>query len=314
VALKAARAALKSGSTAAIGLQEGRVISNARVEAYRRDGFIVVEGLVSPENLSAIRQVISELVAGAAFVDTHNSVYDLEPGHTRSDPKVRRIKAPHKVHPVFDALVRSEPVMSVLKRLIGPDLRLHGAKLNMKSAHYGSPVEWHQDWAFYPHTNDDLLAIGVMLDDMDLENGPLLVSPGTHTGPVWDHHGEDGLFAGLIDPTQISREIEAAVPIIGPAGSMSFHHVRAVHGSALNVSSRSRNLLLYEVAAADAWPLLGVADFDEFNSRLLSGSATLEPRLASVPVRLPLPPAARQGSIYENQAGATRTYFKKAVA
>ena len=44
----------------------------------------------------------------------------------------------------------------------------------MKSAQYGSPVEWHQDWAFYPHTNDDILAIGVMLDDMTLENGTWL--------------------------------------------------------------------------------------------------------------------------------------------
>lgn len=290
------------------------MVSDVQVAAYRRDGFIVVENLVSPEGLSAIRQVTAELVAGAASVETHTAVYDLEPGHTRADPKVRRIKAPHKVHPIFDALVRSEPVMSVLRRLIGPDLRLHGAKLNMKAARYGSPVEWHQDWAFYPHTNDDLLAIGVMLDDMDLENGPLLVTPGTHRGPVWNHHGEDGRFAGLIDPAPIAREIDAAVPLTGRAGSMSFHHVRALHGSALNSSSRSRNLLLYEVAAADAWPLLGAADFDEFNSRLLSGSPSVEPRLAPVPVRLPLPPAARQGSIYENQASATKTYFKKAAA
>jgi hypothetical protein len=75
----------------------------------------------------------------------------------------------------------------------------------------------------------------------------------------------------MIKPSEIAREIEAAVPVIGRAGSMSFHHVRALHGSALNTSNRSRNLLLYEVAAADAWSLLGVADFDEFNSRLLSG-------------------------------------------
>ena len=52
----------------------------------------------------------------------------------------------------------------------------------MKSAQYGSPVEWHQDWAFYPHTNDDMLAIGVLLDDCDLANGPMLVTPGTHIG------------------------------------------------------------------------------------------------------------------------------------
>jgi phytanoyl-CoA hydroxylase len=290
------------------------VITEAQVKTYRQDGFVVVENLMAPAELSAMRQVIAELVAGAAAVETHTLVYDLEPGHTPAAPKVRRIKAPHKVHGIFDALVRSPAVIEVLKRLIGADLRLHGSKLNMKAARYGSPVEWHQDWAFYPHTNDDLLAIGVMLDDMDLENGPLLVSPGSHKGPVHNHHGEDGRFAGLIDPADITREIAAAVPLTGRAGSMSFHHVRALHGSALNTSTRSRNLLLYEVAAAAAWPILGVADFDEFNSRLLTGQATVEPRLAPVPVRLPLPPAARQGSIYENQTSATKTYFKKAAA
>jgi hypothetical protein len=43
----------------------------------------------------------------------------------------------------------------VLKDLWGT-VRFDTGKLNMKSAGYGAPVEWHQDWAFYPHTNDDL--------------------------------------------------------------------------------------------------------------------------------------------------------------
>ena len=289
------------------------MINDAQRDAYRRDGFIVVPDLLGPAELSGLRRIIAELVAGAAAVDTHTAIYDLEPGHTRAAPKVRRIKTPHKVHPAFDAVVRSPAVMEVLTSLLGPDLRLHSSKLNMKAARYGSPVEWHQDWAFYPHTNDDVLAIGVMLDDMDLENGPLLVTPGTHKGPIWNHHGDDGRFCGLIDPADIRDEIANAVPLTGRAGSMSFHHVRSLHGSALNTSDRNRNLLLYGIAAADAWPLLGVPDLDEFDSQLLSGKPTLEPRMTSVPVRLPLPPAAHQGSIYENQAGATRSYFKKAV-
>jgi len=254
------------------------------------------------------------LVAGAAAVDTHTAVYDLEPGHTRAEPKVRRIKSPHKVHPAFDAVMRRREVMEVLTLLLGPAMRLHNSKLNMKAARYGSPVEWHQDWAFYPHTNDDILAVGVMLDDMDLDNGPLLVTPGTHKGPVWNHHGDDGRFCGLIDPALIQTEIANAVPLLGRAGSMSFHHVRSLHGSALNKSDRSRNLLLYGIAAADAWPLVGVGDFAEFNRALLSGEPTLEPRMVSLPVRLPLPPAAHEGSIYENQTGGSRFYFEKAGA
>jgi len=103
------------------------------------------------------------------------------------------------------------------------------------------------------------------------------------------------------------------VPCMGKAGSMSFHHVRALHGSALNTSSRPRNLLLYEVAASDAWPLMGVKDFDEFNSRLLTGPVVLTPRLAEVPVRMPLPPAKRQGSIYETQSASKKSYFTRAA-
>jgi phytanoyl-CoA hydroxylase len=289
------------------------MISERDIEAYRRDGVIVVPEVLDGPTLARVRQVIAELVAGAADVTEHTDVYDLEPGHTREDPRVRRIKAPQKVHPIFDEIVRSKPVIDILTRLIGSGLRLHGSKLNMKSAKYGSPVEWHQDWAFYPHTNDDVLAIGVLLDDCDLENGPMLVTPGTHKGKVWNHHGEDGHFAGLIDPDLIKDEIARAVPCMGKAGSMSFHHVRALHGSALNTSDRPRNLLLYEVAASDAWPLMGVKDFDEFNSRLLAGDIVVAPRLADVPVRMPLPPAKRQGSIYETQSASKKSFFTKAA-
>jgi phytanoyl-CoA hydroxylase len=289
------------------------MISEKDVETYRRDGVIVVPQVLDGGTLEKVRQVIAELVAGAAEVTEHTDVYDLEPGHARENPRVRRIKAPHKVHPIFDEIVRSAPVIDILKKLIGPGLRLHGSKLNMKSAQYGSPVEWHQDWAFYPHTNDDILAIGVLLDDCDLANGPMLVTPGTHTGALWDHHGEDGCFAGLIDPDLIGEEVDRAVPCMGKAGSMSFHHVRALHGSARNTSDRPRNLLLYEVAASDAWPLMGVKDFDEFNSRLLAGDRVIAPRLADVPVRMPLPPAKRQGSIYETQSASKKSYFTRAA-
>jgi phytanoyl-CoA hydroxylase len=289
------------------------MITERDVEAYKRDGVIVVPEVLDANTLTQVRSVIAELVAGSANTLEHTDVYDLEPGHTAESPQVRRIKTPHKVHALFNEIVRSAPVLEILKRLIGPNLRLHGSKLNMKSAQYGSPVEWHQDWAFYPHTNDDVLAIGVLLDDCDLSNGPMLVTPGTHTGEVWNHHGDDGCFAGLIDPDHIGGEIERAVPCMGKAGSMSFHHVRALHGSAMNTSDRPRNLLLYEVAASDAWPLMGVKDFDEFNSRLLSGEVVIAPRMTSVPVRLPLPPAKRQGSIYETQSAAKKSYFTRAA-
>src|SRR5438309_10064762 len=61
------------------------MISDAQRDAYQRDGFIVVPDLLGAAELSELREIIAELVAGAAAVDTHTAVYDLEPGHTRAE-------------------------------------------------------------------------------------------------------------------------------------------------------------------------------------------------------------------------------------
>jgi ectoine hydroxylase-related dioxygenase (phytanoyl-CoA dioxygenase family) len=284
------------------------MISERDIESYRETGWLVVEDVLDASELAAAHGAIAEFIQRARGVSEHTDIYDLEPTHRADDPRVRRIKTPHKHHPLFWEIARSSRLVGILQRLLGPAVRLHGSKINMKAPHYGSPVEWHQDWAFYPHTNDDILAVGVMLDDCTVENGAMLMLPGSHKGPVFDHHA-DGFFCGAMDPTACSADFSSAVPVTGRAGSVSFHHVRTVHGSAQNLSDKPRALLLYEYAAADAWPLAGVPDLAGFNARLVAGEPTIQPRLTSVPVRMPLPPAPHQGSIYENQTSAKRRYF-----
>jgi phytanoyl-CoA hydroxylase len=287
------------------------MISERDRQSYREAGYLVVPDLLEDGLVRELQEAIDVIVAGARGVTGHTHVYDLEPGHRPEAPRVRRIKTPHRFFPAFDRLARDPRLVEILRRLLGPAVRLHGSKINLKAPHYGSPVEWHQDWAFYPHTNDDLLAAAVMLEDCTRDNGPLMVVPGSHRGPVHDHHA-GGIFCGAVDPAAIKAEIDRAVPLTGRAGSVSFHHVRLLHGSAQNLSSRPRPLLLYEYAAADAWPLLGVSDLGDFDARLVAGEPSIEPRLVPVPVRLPLPPACHQGSIYENQTGARQRYFAPA--
>ncbi|MBV8401282.1 MAG: phytanoyl-CoA dioxygenase family protein [Acetobacteraceae bacterium] len=280
------------------------------MEQYRENGWLVVEGLVAAETLAEARRAIGELVEKAAGVTEHTDVYDLEPGRRADMPRVRRIKTPHKNHPLFWDIARAPALIAVLQQLLGPSgVRLHGSKLNMKSPHYGSPVEWHQDWAFYPHTNDDVLAVGVMLDECTVENGAMMVLSGSHKGPVFDHHCGT-YFCGAMDPTALGLDFSQAVPLTGPAGAVSIHHARTIHGSAQNTSDRGRQLLPYEYAAADAWPLGGVKDYEAFNALLVAGEPTITPRLRDVPVRMPLPPSPRQGSIYENQTTAKHRYFR----
>lgn len=286
------------------------MITPKEIEFYREQGYLVVDDVINAAQLDALRAELCDLVAKAATVSENDEVYDLESTHTKAEPRVRRIKLPHKVMPSVAAVARNSALVDILTKLIGPGVRFQTSKLNMKSAGYGAAVEWHQDWAFYPHTNDDLLAVGVLLDDVDESNGPLQIVPGSHKGPVYDHHS-GGFFCGAIDPTQCDVDFSSAVPLLGRAGACTFHHVRAIHGSALNHSNRSRNLLLFQFTAVDAWPLIErVDDIAEYDANIVAGEPTLLPRVSPVPVRLPLPPAPKQGSIYENQRTLSNRFFE----
>jgi len=292
------------------------MLTDAQRAAYDRDGVIVVPEVFSPAEIEELQQVTDEFVRNAARVAANDEIYDLEDTHSAAEPRVRRLKAPHLHHPTYFRASRNDKLVAILKDLWG-SVRFDTGKLNMKSAGYGAPVEWHQDWAFYPHTNDDLAAVGIMLDDVDLENGPMLVVPGSHKGTIFDHHGPNGRFCGAMDPARLAQgdiDLSKAKPCLGKAGSVTVHHVRAVHGSATNFSGRERRFLLFQYRAADAWPLLGFKDgIEKFDEMLLAGGPTLHPRLAPVPVRLPLPPAEHQGSIYENQRASGRRYFDTAA-
>jgi ectoine hydroxylase-related dioxygenase (phytanoyl-CoA dioxygenase family) len=288
------------------------MISEQDAAFYRENGYLVVPDVLDRSEVEELRRVTDGLIEKARQVGAHDDVYDLEDSHSAAEPRVRRIKTPHLWHPVYAAMVRHPNILAVLKRLWGPSIRFDVSKLNMKAAGYGAPVEWHQDWAFYPHTNDDLAAVGIMIDDVDEANGPLLVVPGSHKGAIFDHH-EGGVFCGAMDPTRREVDYDAAVALTGAAGSITVHHCRAVHGSATNTSGRPRRLLLHQYRAADAWPLMAAQQtFDDFRAKLLCGEDTLEPRMDRVPVRLPLPPATHQGSIYENQRARGHRFFEAA--
>jgi ectoine hydroxylase-related dioxygenase (phytanoyl-CoA dioxygenase family) len=287
------------------------MIAEQDIAFYRENGYLVVTDVLSAAEVADLRRVTEEFVENARSRTTHDEIYDLEDSHSAAEPRVRRIKTPHQWHESYARAVAQPNILAVLQQLWGPAIRFDVSKLNLKAAGYGAPVEWHQDWAFYPHTNDDLAAVGIMLDDVDETNGPLIVIPGSHQGPILDHHDDQGFFCGAIDPARGECDFGEAVKLTGPAGSITIHHARTIHGSATNTSGRPRRLLLHQYRAADAWPILGVPDYAAWRNLLLCGEEC-EPRLAPTPIRLPLPPAAHQGSIYENQRSRKSRFFQTA--
>ncbi|MGR3792848.1 phytanoyl-CoA dioxygenase family protein [Vannielia sp. SX4] len=289
------------------------MLTKEQKEFYEENGYLMVEDVVDPEQLAKLQEITAEMIDASRDLTESDARYDLDKGHTAENPRLTRIKLPHLQNPYYWEILTKSRVTEVLNDLLGPDTIINTSKLNTKAPGGGAAVEWHQDWAFYPHTNDDLLAFGLMLADVDEANGPLMVIPGSHKGPVLSHH-VNGVFAGAVSPEDPDFDMDKAVTLTGKAGSMTVHHVRTLHGSAPNMSDRNRLILFYELARADAWPILGASSYihslgqrkfwEDIQGRVVTGAPVLEPRLESVPVRMPLPPAPDNTSIFKTQATA----------
>jgi len=291
------------------------MLKQDQIDVYREKGYLSVEGIFSSGEVQKMQDATDEFVEKSRSVTQSDTIFDLEPDHTPEVPKIRRLLKPHTIHPVYDEVLRNSTVLDIVSELVGTEaVRFNGTKLNMKSGELGSAVEWHQDWAFYPHSNDDLLAVGVAIDEMTTQNGCLLAIAGSHKGKIYDHH-QDGRFVGAV--TEPDFDDSAAEPIEVAVGGISIHHVRTLHASMLNTSSKPRRLLLLMYCSGDSYSLHTgpgqIQNWEAYEATFLRGQASPNMRLTSCPVRLPEPGPLRPGSIFENQTVLKEKTFKAAT-
>jgi hypothetical protein len=204
-------------------------------------------------------------------------------------PALRRVVDPENAAAVYNEAMRCDAVLDLTDALLGKrGVRFDHGKLNFKPPGGGGELGWHQDFAFYPHTNDDMLAVGVMIEDCFDDNGPLLAIPGSHKKAVFNHH-RNGRFVGLIDDADLGALAKSAIALTGKAGAISIHHARTIHASGANRGKRPRPLLLFNYFAADAYPIFYGGDWDAFNARLLRGKPVFTPRIKNIPCKTPHP-------------------------
>lgn len=220
-------------------------LSAQQIKSYHDEGFIVLEDVLSPEEVKVLRDAeVSPEIQSALEAEgiKHKTVHLLE-------LTVR--------HPAFLELARHPKIISYIQALIGEDIQLQHSKLATKPVAKGlGAFGWHQDVMYYPHTNSSLLSVFVYLDDATLENGCMSMVRGSHRlGPL-NHLDARGVFVGVCqDSKQWESEPEKVVPLQPRAGSISIHHCLTLHGSGPNQSGKPRRGLVFSYRADDAYQL-----------------------------------------------------------
>lgn len=272
------------------------MLSEDLIQSYHENGYLVVQSLFDKKQVTSGIDAINQIIAGSA----HEKTYELEP---KDGATIRRIWSPTQKHDVFWSMATEPKLLDALEGLIGSNILFHYSKLNMKGPKVGSPVEWHQDFSYYPHTNCSLLSALIFLDDASVENGCLRVIPGSHKGGLLSHE-IDGHFRGKVTNLDESKAVDLEVP----SGSVVFLHCMTLHASNQNNSNRPRRTFLPAYRAADAYPIYfgPHAAHNESGIKLIRGEHSKVARVEAGTHLLPLAERAF-GSLYDLQDGSYLT-------
>lgn len=230
-----------------------RVLSQAQREFYFDNGYLEVKGLVDSTELEPLQRGARQLVERSRHCSAADVEYVVAAGHSAEHINLRRIKFVESLEPTFWSFATGLPA-DIAADLVGPDVKFHSDQINFKWQAGDDPVEWHQDILFYPHTNYSPLVVGLYLADTEENDGALCFIPGSHDGPLYDHHDRDGNWRGCVQPEDVARiDTARARPITGAAGTLLIHNCRTVHGSPPSETGRPRPLLINAYTSADAF-------------------------------------------------------------
>ncbi len=250
---------------------------------YEEQGYLVFPQMLSAEELAAARAALAEVLEESKGLTENTDKFSITRGED-GNYYVRRIFNPIKHHKVFRDLAFHPKILDAIENLIGPNIQLHHTKLNLKPpTSREARFEWHQDYPFFPHSNYDLLAVLVHLDDATEENGCLKVIPGSHKlGPQMHVFAKDGAFSSQLKDKSVVADESRYLNQVCPAGGVEMHHCNMLHSSTANRGDKPRSVLIFQYRAADNVQLGGssgafgagmiVRGENPYRARLLDGT------------------------------------------
>ncbi len=285
------------------------LLGDIEIQQFWTDGFVCLENAISKEQLGGVRDDVDAwLEESKSHTEPYGEIldgrarFDLQPGHSAESPALRRVTSPVEVSNACLDIMRTASVVDAVAQLIGPNVEFNNCKINAKQPDSGTKVDFHQDFLYQPHSNDDIITVLINIDDVTLDNGPLQIIPGSHRGPIFEHW-QDGVFTGAISGEEMEEYCTEPALITGPAGSACLMHTRTLHGSGPNLSSSPRTLFILEYRSEDSKPLDRNHIPSRMSGELVRGVATSRVRCSEYAMTFPEYPTT--ASFFDQQAKAS---------
>jgi ectoine hydroxylase-related dioxygenase (phytanoyl-CoA dioxygenase family) len=209
------------------------LVSDERVAAYARDGYIVVPHLFADDEIEFLKQTAERELPNAQVLTKED----------REGNKVSLKMWNHAGDDVYGLFSRNERIVQPVQRLVGDEVYLYSAKMILKNARDGGAWEWHQDYGYW-YTNGCLApamaSCMIAVDTNTVENGCLQVLRGSHRLGRMDHERLGEQFVADPERVQVALSVFERQYIPLRPGDALFFDCNLMHRSDANNSDQRR--------------------------------------------------------------------------
>mgnify|MGYP001176164018 CR=1 FL=1 len=254
-------------------IREGKPFSkthtNEIVRNFKRDGFVLIPGVLKLDEIEAVRAKVDELFEPPRLAKLTQS------GHKGSNPFI--IWHLNELDRIFcDMLVR-EPIYSLMEAIFGPGFQQCGNQV-LRNGRDQSIDLWHVDNALWFPLPEDVprhdpriempifwLTVQIALSDIGtIDHGPSQYVPVSH-------------YSGRQPPKTGTPEFEGRGPvsILCKAGDIYLHNSQCWHRGTPNRSGKLRYLLQQQYGQAWAFRRYNAYINQKMPEHLLEGASQL---------------------------------------
>ncbi|WP_280181484.1 ectoine hydroxylase [Nocardia farcinica] len=225
-------------------------VHSEELSTFDRDGFSIMENLLSPEEVSEFRAEVERLAADKSLLDDERVIRE------KTSNRVRSVFEVHKLSAAVADLVRQTRIVGLARQVLGSDVYLHQTRINYMPGFRGTGFYWHSDFETW-HAEDGMpapraVSLSIALTDNYPFNGSLMVMPGSHrtfvpcVGATPADHYRESLREQEIgvpsteDITVLAQRYGIA-QFTGRAGSALLFDSNIMHGSANNITPFPRS-------------------------------------------------------------------------
>ncbi len=220
----------------------------ADLDDFAAQGYLIRPDTVAEDALPPLGHELERL---AAELGSDDPRVIREPGGS-----IRSIFAPHLLSELVAEVVRSDSVLPVARQLLGSDVYIHQARINLMPAFTGTGFYWHSDFETW-HAEDGMpqmraVSCSIALTRNYPYNGSLMVIPGSHrtfypcVGATPDNNHASSLVAqqfGVPDQNTLTKAVDGdgIDQFTGAAGSALWFDCNLLHGSGSNITPLPRS-------------------------------------------------------------------------